>query len=68
MGDRATVQESPGLAIRVNGPTADDPRVIEIKTPLARPVDLTVRLADQQRLTVVDRDLLRTDLNLEWHL
>ena len=66
VGDRATVQENPRLAIRVDGPTADHPRIIEIETPLARPVDLTVRLADQQRLTVVDRDLLRTDLNLEW--
>jgi hypothetical protein len=68
VGDRATVQENPGLAICVNGPTADDPRIIEIETLLARPVDLTVRLADQHGLTVVDRDLVRADLNLEWHL
>src|SRR5262249_10957125 len=68
VGDRATVQKNPGLAIRVDGPTADDARIIEIETLLARPVDLTVRLADQHGLTVVDRDLVRTDLNLEWHL
>jgi hypothetical protein len=68
VGDRAAVQENPRLAIGVNSPTADHPRIIEIETLLARPIDLTVRIADQQRLTVVDRCLVRTDLNLEWHL
>ena len=67
VGDRAAVQENPWLAIRINGPTADHPRIIEIETLLARPVDLAVGLADQHRLTVVDRDLVRTNLNFEWH-
>ncbi len=42
-------------------------RVKEVKTFVARPLDMAVRLADEHCLALVDRDLLRTDMNLEWH-
>src|SRR5262249_58592518 len=67
VSDGTPVQEIPGFAVSVNGPTADDPRIKEIKPLLARPVDLPVRFSDQHCLALVDRDLVRTDLNLEWH-
>src|SRR5262249_57227964 len=67
VSDGTPVQEIPGFAVSVNGPTADDPRIKEIKPLLARPVDLPVRFSDQHCLALVDRDLVRTDLDLEWH-
>src|SRR6185437_8397605 len=67
MGDGAAIEEVPGLTIGVDGPAADDPCVEEIESLFSRPVDLCVGLGDQHRLSLVDRDLMRTDLNLEWH-
>ena len=67
VGDGPPVQESPRLTVGKHGPTADEPRVIEIQAPFARPINLTVGLADQDCLTVMDRDLVRTDLNPKWH-
>src|SRR5262245_27735871 len=67
MGDRTSVEKIPRFAIGVDGPAADDPRVKEIEALVARPVDLPVWLADQHGLALMDGDLMRTDLNLEWH-
>ena len=65
--DRAAVQQLPRFAVGVNRPTADDPRVEEVQTLLARPSDLPVRLADEHRLTLVDGNLRWTNVNLERH-
>src|SRR5262245_54768216 len=67
MGDRTPIKQSPGLAIGVDGPTADDACVEEVEALLARPVDLPIWLAHQHRLPLMDGDLVRTDLNLERH-
>ena len=65
--DRAAVQQLPRFAVGVNRPTADNPRVEEVQTLVARPIDLPVRLADEHRLTLVDGNLRWTNLNLERH-
>src|SRR5262245_16816690 len=67
MGDRTPIEQIPGLAIGVDGPTADDARVEEVEALLARPVDLPIWLAHQHRLSLMDGDLVRTDLDLERH-
>jgi hypothetical protein len=46
---------------------ADDPRVAKVQTLLARPIDLPIWLADQHRLSLVDGNLWRADVNLERH-
>jgi hypothetical protein len=61
------VQQIPGFAVGVNVPTADNARVEEIETFLARPADLPILIADQNGLALVYRDLWRADLDLEWH-
>src|SRR5262245_6839374 len=66
MGDGTAVKEAPGFAVGIDGPTANHARIKEIKPLLARPIDLPVRFSDQHCLPLVDRDLVRTDLNLEW--
>src|SRR5262245_44185371 len=67
MGDGTAVKEAPGFAVGIDGPTANHARIKEIKPLLARPIDLPVRFSDQHCLPLVDRDLVWTDLNLEWH-
>src|SRR5215475_5096254 len=67
MSDGTPIEEGPRFAVSVDGPTADDPCVKEVESLLARPVDLPVRFRDQHCLALVDRDLVRTDLNLERH-
>jgi hypothetical protein len=64
---RASIEEIPRLAVRVNGPTVDDSRVEEIESLLAGRVDLSIGFTYQYRLAVVDRNLVRTNLNLEGH-
>src|SRR6266446_8124560 len=61
------IQQLPRFAVCVDRPVADNPRVEKIEALLARPADLPVRLADEHRLTLVDRDLGRTNVNLECH-
>src|SRR5271163_1560384 len=63
----AAIEQLPKLTIRIDGPTADNPRVEEVKTLFTRPVDLAVLLADQDRLALVDGDLRRADLDLNRH-
>src|SRR5262249_7466781 len=65
--DGTAVQQFPRFTIGVNRPIADNPRVKKVHPFLARPGDLPVRLADEHRLTLVDRDLGRTDLNFKRH-
>jgi hypothetical protein len=48
-------------------PAADHAGVEEIEALLARLVDLPVGFADQHRLSLVDRDLMGTNLDLEGH-
>src|SRR5262249_1641336 len=67
VSDGATIKQVPGFAVGEDGPTADDARVEEIKPLLAWPADLPVRFAYQHCLALVDGDLVRADLNLEWH-
>ena len=67
IGNGAAVQQVPRLAVGVHAPAADHPRVEEIQAVVAGPVDLAVRFRDQHRLSLVDGDLRRTDLDLERH-
>ena len=67
VGDRAAVQQVPLLSIGIDVPTADDPGIEEVQTFVAGPGNLAVRVGDQHRLPLVDRDLRRADLNLESH-
>ena len=67
VADGTAVQQLPRLAVGVNRPTADDPRIKKVKTLFARPIDLPVRLADEDRLALMDGDLRWTNLNLERH-
>jgi hypothetical protein len=66
-GDRSAVQQVPMFAVRIDPPTADNAGIQEIEAPFAWPVDLAVRFGDQHCLPVMDRYLMRADLNLEWH-
>jgi hypothetical protein len=63
----AGVQQLPGFAVCIYGPTADNARIEEIETLRARPVDLPGLLADQHRLALVYGDLRWADLYPEWH-
>ena len=67
IGDGTAVQQLPRFAIGVDGPTADDARIEKVKAPFARPIDLSVGVADKDGLTLMDGDLGRTDLDLERH-
>src|SRR5262249_20667593 len=68
VGDCTAIEEVPGLAIGIDGPTADDACIKEIKALLAWPIDLPIWLTDQHCLSLMDRDLMGTDLNLERHV
>jgi hypothetical protein len=57
----------PGLAVSVDRPVADDPRVEEVQALLARPRNRPIRVSDEHRLTLVDSNLRWTNLNLERH-
>jgi hypothetical protein len=65
--DGTAVQQLPQLAVGVNRPVADNPRVEKVQALLARPVDLPVMLADEHRLALVDGNLWWANLNLECH-
>jgi hypothetical protein len=67
IGDGAAIQQLPRFSIGVDGPTADDARIEEIKTPFTWPIDLSVGIANQDGLPLVDGDLRRTNLNHERH-
>src|SRR3984893_3818713 len=67
IGDSSAVQQFPRFSIGVDSPTADNARIEEIKAPFTWPIDLSVGVADQDGLALVDGDLRRTDLNHEWH-
>src|SRR5215472_8910451 len=67
VADGAAVQQFPGFAVGGDGPTADHPRIEEVETLFARPVDLPVLFTDQHRLALVDGDLRWADLNLDRH-
>jgi hypothetical protein len=47
---------------------ADHAGVVEVETLLARPVDLTVGLAEEHGVPLMDRELRRAYLNFERHL
>jgi hypothetical protein len=63
----ANTEQLPRFAVGVDGPTTHNPRVEEVQTLVARPIDLPVRLADEHGLTLVDGNLRWTNLNLERH-
>src|SRR5438046_8202802 len=65
--DGAAVQQLPRFAIGVNRPVADNPGIEKVKALLARPIDPSVWFADEHRLTLVDGDLARANVNLECH-
>src|SRR5215470_3099318 len=67
IADRSARQQLPRFAIGVNRPAADHPRIAEIKTLVAWPIDPPVELADKHCLALVDRDLRRADMHLERH-
>src|SRR5262249_39360557 len=63
----AAVQQLPGFAVGIYGPTADNACIEEIETLLARPVDLPAVLGDQHRLALMYGDLRWANLDFEWH-
>src|SRR6185437_9136013 len=63
----AAIERLPPLAIRIDGPADEDAGIAEIESLFAGPLDLTVRLADQHGLPLVDGNLLGADLDLERH-
>ena len=65
---RAAVEQVPWLAVGVHCPAADHAGVVEVETLLARPVDLTVGLAEEHRVPLMDRELRRAYLNFERHV
>ena len=67
IGDGAAVQQVPGLAIGIDRPGADEAGVAEIEAALAGGIDLAVRVADQDRLGLVDGDLGGAYLDFERH-
>ncbi len=67
IANRASVEQLPRFAVGVNRPATHNPRVKEVQTLVARPVDPPVRLADEHRLALVDGNLRWTNLNLERH-
>src|ERR1700704_4042065 len=67
IGDGTAVQQFPCFSIGVDGPTADNAGIEEVEPPFAWPIDLSVRLTDQDGLALMDRDLRGTYLNLERH-
>src|ERR1700730_10664320 len=67
ISDGAAIQQLPRFSIGVDGPTADNARIDEVKPPFAWPIDLSVWITDKDGLALVNRDLRRTDLDLERH-
>ena len=67
VGDGAAVQQIPRRAVGIDCPGTDHPGVTEIQPTFAGPVHLPVRLGHQHRLSLMDGDLGRTNLNLERH-
>ncbi|TPV99228.1 MAG: hypothetical protein USCAAHI_01326 [Beijerinckiaceae bacterium] len=67
IGDGTAVQKLPRFSIGVDGPTADNARIEEVKAPFTWPIDLSVGITDQDGLALVDGDLRWTDLNHERH-
>ncbi len=65
MRDRRTIQHIPLGAVGEHVPGADHAGVADIQAHVARPVDLAIRLGDQDAEAMVDRDLRRADGNLE---
>src|SRR5262249_42952678 len=61
------VQQLPGLAVSVDRPVADDPRVKEVQTLLTRPRDCPVRVGDEHCLALMNGNLGRPNLNLKCH-
>ena len=64
---RPAVQQVPFLAVRVQGPAADQARIVEIQPALARIGDRAVGLGDKHGAALVDRYLLRAYLDFERH-
>ena len=52
--NRTSIEKFPRLAVRINCPTADDARIKEIKTLLARRLNLPIWLAHKDRLAVMN--------------
>jgi hypothetical protein len=67
VADGAAVQQLPGFAVGIDGPTANNARVEEVESLFAGPVDLPVLLGDQHRLALVDGDLRWAYLDLKRH-
>ena len=58
---------SQGSPLAYIGPAAENARIEEIETLVARPADLPSLLANQHRLALVYGDLWWANLYLEWH-
>ena len=67
VGDGAAVEQLPRLAVRVDGPAADHARIEKVQTFVTGPVNLAIQVGDQDRLTVMNGNLRRTNLDFECH-
>ncbi len=67
IGDRSAIQQLPAFAIRVNRPTADDPRIQKVEAMVRRPLYAPVVLGDENGSRMVNGDLRGTDLYFEGH-
>ena len=52
IGDGPAVQKLPRFSIGIDGPTADNARIEEIKASFTWPIDLSVGVADQDGLAL----------------
>ena len=67
VSDRPGVQELPVIAVCVDLPGTDDPRIPDKEPALCRPSDLSVEIGDQQTMTLIDGQQRRADSNFERH-
>ena len=56
------VEQLPWFAVSINLPAADQPRIEEIETRIAWPVNLAVMSSDNDAVTLIDHELRWTDL------
>src|ERR1700722_5454496 len=66
-GDGPAIEQVPMFAVCIDPPTADNAGIKQVQTAFAWRIDLSIGLGDQHRLPVMDRNLMRANLNLEWH-
>jgi hypothetical protein len=63
----AAIEQLPWFTIGVDGPATDQACVEEIEALFTRPIDLSIQLADRDRLTLMNRYLRWTNLDFERH-